>query len=142
MEFGAHKHTLKDAIAELTVKPLMGIPVAIAVIYGFWSFFCDFAGTLFTDGFMVKIFDEHWLPWLQSFFPGGLENPFYALMVDAGHLEEGILVASDNCFEGFGVAYQRAVHCFWRSPVGNTGVLSGVCNIRRCRLFAKTGSSR
>ncbi len=94
---------MKDAIAELTVKPLTGLPVAIAVIYGFWSFFCDFAGTLFTDGFMVKLFDEHWLPWLQSVFPGGLGNPFYALMVDAGHLEEGVLVASDNCFEAFGV---------------------------------------
>ena len=103
VEFGAYKHTLKDAIAELTVKPLTGIPVAIAVLYGFWSFFCDFAGTLFTDGFMVKIFDEHWLPWLQSVFPGGLGNPVYALMVDAGHLENGVLVPSDNCFEAFGV---------------------------------------
>lgn len=103
VEFGARKHTLKDAIAELTVKPLTGIPVAIAVIYGFWSFFVDFAGTLFTDGFMVRLFDEHWLPWLQSVFPGGLGNSFYALMVDAGHLEEGVLVASDNCFEAFGV---------------------------------------
>jgi ferrous iron transport protein B len=103
VEFGARKHTLKDAIAELTVKPLTGIPVAIAVIYGFWSFFVDFAGTLFTDGFMVRLFDEHWLPWLQSVFPGGLGNKFYALMVDAGHLEEGVLVASDNCFEAFGV---------------------------------------
>jgi len=101
--FGAYKHTLKDAIAELTVKPLTGIPVAIAVIYGFWSFFGDFAGTLFTDGFMVKLFDEHWLPWLQSVFPGGLGNPLYALMVDAGHIENGVLVASDTCFESFGV---------------------------------------
>ena len=103
VEFGAREHTLKDAIAELTVKPLTGIPVAIAVIYGFWSFFCEFAGTLFTDGFMVRLFDEHWLPWLQSVFPGGLHNPFYALMVDAGHREGGVLVASDNCFEAFGV---------------------------------------
>jgi ferrous iron transport protein B len=103
VEFGARKHTLKDAIAELTVKPLTGIPVAIAVIYGFWAFFCEFAGTLFTDGFMVRLFDEHWLPWLQSVFPGGLGNPFYALMVDAGHLEGGVLVASDNCFEAFGM---------------------------------------
>jgi ferrous iron transport protein B len=101
--FGAYKHTLKDAIAELTVKPLTGIPVAIAVIYGFWSFFCDFAGTLFTDGFMVRLFDEHWLPWLQSVFPGGLGNPLYALMVDAGHIENGVLEASDTCFESFGV---------------------------------------
>jgi ferrous iron transport protein B len=103
LEFGTYKHTLKDAIAELTVKPLTGIPVAIAVIYGFWAFFCEFAGTLFTDGFMCKIFDEHWLPWLQGVFPGGLGNPLYALLVDAGHMENGVLVASDNCFEAFGV---------------------------------------
>ena len=102
VKFGTYKAKLKDAIAELTVKPMTGIPVAIAVIYGFWSFFCSFAG-FFTDGFMCKLFDEHWLPWLQSVFPGGLGNPFYALMVDAGHLENGVLVASDNCFESFGV---------------------------------------
>jgi len=40
-------------------------PFAIAVIYGFWVFFCEFAGTLFTDGFFVKIFDGYWLPWLK-----------------------------------------------------------------------------
>jgi len=99
VEFGAYKYTLMDALGELTVKPLTGIPVAIAVLYGFWSFFCDFAGTLFTDGFMVRIFDEHWLPWLQSVFPGGLGNPFYALVVDAGHLGNGGLVASNNGLE-------------------------------------------
>lgn len=103
VKFGGYKATLKDMLGELTVKPLTGIPFAIAVIYGFWGFFSEFAGTLFTDGFMCKIFDEHWLPWLQSVFPGGLGNWFYALMVDAGHMENGVLVASDNCFEAFGV---------------------------------------
>jgi ferrous iron transport protein B len=100
--FGVYKHTVKDAIGELTVKPLTGIPIAFAVLYGFWSFFGSFAG-FFTDGFFVKLFDEHWLPWLQDVFPGGLGNWFYAIMVDAGHMENGILVASDNCFESFGV---------------------------------------
>ncbi len=103
VKFGGYKATLKDVLGELTVKPWTGIPFAIAVIYGFWGFFCEFAGTLFTDGFMCKIFDEHWLPWLQSVFPGGLGNWFYALMVDAGHLKNGVLAASDNCFEAFGV---------------------------------------
>ena len=100
--FGKYKHTLKDAIGELTVKPLTGIPIAIAVLYGFWSFFGSFAG-FFTDGFFCKLFDEYWLPWLQDVFPGGLGNWFYAIMVDAGHMENGILVASDSCFESFGV---------------------------------------
>jgi len=101
--YGKYHHTLKDAVGELTVKPLTGIPIAIAVLYGFWSIFGSFAGTLCTDGFLVKVFDEHWLPFLQGIFPGGLHNWFYNLMVDAGHLENGILVASDNCFEAFGV---------------------------------------
>ena len=94
VEFGARKHTLKDAIAELTVKPLTGIPVAIAVIYGFWSFFVDFAGTLFTDGFMVRLFDEHWLPWLQSVFPGKGTWLYFIFVGDP---------AADNCLEAFGV---------------------------------------
>jgi len=55
--FGKYEHTLKDAIGELTVKPLTGIPVAIAIMYGFWSIFGSFAGTLMTDGFFVKLFD-------------------------------------------------------------------------------------
>lgn len=102
VKFGEYRHTLKDALAEITVKPLTGIPIAIAVLYGFWSFFGAFAG-FFTDGFLVKLFDGHWLPWLQDVFPGGLGNWFYSIMVDAGHMESGVLVAADNCFESFGV---------------------------------------
>ena len=70
IEVGVYEPTLRDAIADVTVRPLTGIPFAIAVIYGFWTFFVEFAGTLFTDGFFVKIFDVHFLPWIQSVFPG------------------------------------------------------------------------
>jgi len=77
--FGKYRHTLKDAIGELTVKPLMGIPVAIAVLYGFWSVFCSFAGTLCTDGFLVKLFDVHWLTWIQASFPGKGSWLYYIL---------------------------------------------------------------
>ncbi|NQS89519.1 ferrous iron transporter B [Patescibacteria group bacterium] len=103
VKFEGHKPALKDVLGDLTVKPLTGIPFAIAVIYGGWGFFVEFAGTLLTDGFFCKIFDEHWLVWLRSVFPGGLGNWFYSLMIDAGHMENGVLVASDNCFEAFGV---------------------------------------
>lgn len=103
VKFGKYHHTLKDAIGDLTVRPSTGIPVAIAVLYGFWSIFGSFAGTLCTDGFLVKLFDEHLLPWLQGIFPGGLGNWFYAIMIDAGHIKNGVLIASDNCFEAFGV---------------------------------------
>jgi len=102
VRYGKYKHTLKDALSELTVKPLTGIPIAIAVLYGFWSVFTSFAG-LITDGFMVKLFDNYWLPWLQDNFPGQLGDWLYSLMVDIGHIENGKLVPSDSCFESFGV---------------------------------------
>ena len=92
--FGKFKHTLKDALGELTVKPLTGIPIVVAVLYGFWSVFCSFAGTLFTDGFFVKLFDEHFLPWIQSVFPGEGGWFYYIFVGDP---------AADNCFEAFGV---------------------------------------
>ncbi len=99
--FGAYKHTLKDAIGELTIKPLTGIPIAIAVMYGFWSVFGSFAG-FFTDGFFVRLFDAYWLPWLQEVFPG--QGSFlYTILVDAGGIESGEFVLSSNCLESFGV---------------------------------------
>jgi len=94
LTFGKFKHTLKDALGELTVKPLTGIPIAIAVLYGFWSVFSSFAGTLCTDGFFVKLFDGHFLPWIQSIFPG-VGGWFYYIFVGDP--------AADNCFEAFGV---------------------------------------
>ena len=93
VKFGEYRHTLKDAIAEITVKPLTGIPIAIAVLYGFWSFFRAFAG-FFTDGFLVKFFDNHWLPWLQEVFPGKGGWLYYILVGDP---------MADNCFEAFGM---------------------------------------
>ncbi len=99
--FGKYEHTLKDAIGELTVKPLTGIPVAIAVMYGFWSVFGSFAG-FFTDGFFVRLFDAYWLPWLQEVFPGQ-GGWLYAILVDAGGFESGEFVLSSNCLESFGV---------------------------------------
>ncbi|MRG76857.1 MAG: ferrous iron transporter B, partial [ANME-2 cluster archaeon] len=99
--FGEYRHTLKDAIGELTIKPFTGIPIAIAVMYAFWSIFGSFAG-FFTDGFFVRLFDAYWLPWLQEVFPGQ-GGWLYAIMVDAGGIEGGEFVLSDNCLESFGV---------------------------------------
>ena len=93
VKFGEYRHTLKDALADITVKPLTGIPIAIAVLYGFWAFFGAFAG-FFTDGFFVKLFDEHWLPWLQGAFPGEGGWVYYILVGDP---------LADNCFEAFGM---------------------------------------
>lgn len=102
IRYGYYRHTIRDAIGELTVKPVTGIPIAVAVLYGFWSSFTSFSKFV-TDGFMVKIFDGYWLPWLQRNFPGGLGDWFYSLMVDIGHRENGNLVNSDSCLESFGV---------------------------------------
>ena len=92
--FGKYQHTLKDAVGELTVKPLTGIPIAVAILYGFWSVFGSFAGTLCTDGFFVKIFDGHFLPFMQKVFTGLPKWLYYIFVGDP---------LADNCFEAFGV---------------------------------------
>jgi len=102
VSFGHFLHTLKDALGDYTVKPATGIPFAMAMLYAFWSVFTTFAG-FFTDGFLVKIFDGHWLPLLQQHFPGGAGNWFYALMVDAGQMVDGLVMPSETCLESFGV---------------------------------------
>ncbi|HEX74051.1 MAG TPA: ferrous iron transporter B [Dehalococcoidia bacterium] len=93
IEVGAYEPTLRDTLADVTVKPLTGIPFAIAVIYGFWMFFSGFAG-FFTDGFFVKIFDVHFLPWIQSVFPGKGTWLYFIFVGDP---------SAETCFESFGV---------------------------------------
>ncbi|MCK4269923.1 MAG: hypothetical protein KAW93_05530, partial [Methanogenium sp.] len=48
VKFGKYKLKLSDVLGELTVKPLTGLPVAVAVLFGFWSIFTSVAGTLIT----------------------------------------------------------------------------------------------
>ncbi|MBS3765969.1 ferrous iron transporter B [Candidatus Bipolaricaulota bacterium] len=93
IEYGAEQTTIKSVLAELTVKPLTGIPFAIAVLYGFWAFFNAFAG-FFTDGFFVPLFDEHWLPWIQEAFPLEGSWLYYVFVGDPG---------ATNSFEAFGI---------------------------------------
>ncbi len=93
IRFGEYKYKLKDAIGEITVRPLTGIPIAIAILYGFWSIFSSFAGTLCTDGFLTKLFDAHWLLWIQAHFPQNPHWLYYLLVGDP---------KADNCFEAFG----------------------------------------
>lgn len=90
---GKYKHTLKDVISDLTVRPATGIPFAIAVLFGFWAFFGAFAG-FFTDGIFVPLFDEHFLPAIQGAWP------------DPGSMHYWIFVgdpAATSCLEAFGV---------------------------------------
>lgn len=90
---GKRKHTLKEVLSDLTVEPLYGLPFAVAVLFGFWSFFSSFTG-FFTDGFAVPAFDNYFLPWLQSAFPnpGG---PLYWIFVGDP--------AAESSFAAFGV---------------------------------------
>lgn len=105
VSYGAYTHTLKDAIAEITVKPITGIPIAIAVLYGFWSFFGAVAG-FFTDGFFVKIFGGTegfvgWIPWLGDQFTDKTSWIFYILVGDPSVFAADY--AGDICFEAGGV---------------------------------------
>ena len=93
VEYGAEKTTITTVLAELTVKPLTGIPFAVAVLYGFWAFFNAFAG-FFTDGFFVPLFDEHWLPWLQRVFPLEGSWLYYVFVGEPG---------AQNSFKAFGI---------------------------------------
>jgi ferrous iron transport protein B len=91
---GTYRKTTGDVLGELTVKPATGIPVAVAVLYAFWSIFGSFAGTLVTDGFMVKLFDNHWLPWLQAAWPDPESLLYYLVVGDP---------LAETCFEAFGM---------------------------------------
>ena len=97
---GAYKPTLKDALANITVNPWTGIPFAIAVLYGFWTFFGEFAG-LFTDGFFVRIFGTHWIPFLGEKLAGLPDWAFTILVGDKAVFAEGFV--GDPCFAAGGV---------------------------------------
>ncbi len=91
---GTYRQTLGDVLGELTVKPLTGIPIALGVLYAFWSVFSSFAGALVTDGFMVKLFDNYWLPWLQNVWPDPNSILYFLFVGDP---------LANNCFEAFGM---------------------------------------
>lgn len=105
VSYGTYTHTLKDAIAEITVKPITGIPIALAVLYGFWSFFGAVAG-FFTDGFFVKIFGGTegfigWIPWQGEQFADKTSWIFYILVGDPSVFAAEY--AGDICFEAGGI---------------------------------------
>ncbi len=94
VKFGDYEPTLRDELADITVKPLTGIPFAIAVLYGFWAFFNEFAGTFLTDGFLTKIFDSNYLPWIQGIFP---RPDSWVYFIFVGNPQ------AETCLEAFGV---------------------------------------
>jgi ferrous iron transport protein B len=100
VEVGTYKPTLRDAVASLTVNPWTGIPFAIAILYGFWTFFSEFAG-LFTDGFFVRIFGTHWIPWLASALEGLPDWLFVILVGDRAVFAPDFI--GDPCFAAGGI---------------------------------------
>lgn len=93
VEYGGYQGGLREALAEQTVKPLTGIPFALAVLYGFWAFFSAFAG-FFTDGYFVPLFDNYWLPFLQDSWPAHPDWLYYIFVGDP---------TATNSFEAFGI---------------------------------------
>ncbi|MFW6018424.1 MAG: ferrous iron transport protein B [Halapricum sp.] len=75
--------SLREHLGRLTVSPLTGLPFAVAVLYGMWSFFTAVAG-FFTDGYFVPLFDNYWLPWLQGVFPMEGSWLYFLLVGDPG----------------------------------------------------------
>ena len=103
--YGEYRTTIKDAVAEITVKPLTGIPIAMAVLYGFWSFFGAVAG-FFTDGFFVKLFggSETFIgiiPWLGEQLSNHQSSLFKIFIGDPNVFLPDY--AGDICFEAGGV---------------------------------------
>ena len=99
VKFGKYVRKLKDVVGELTVRPSTGIPLAIAVLFGFFSFFYTF-GLNFLMMLLYPLFTEYIIPWLVLTVPGG-----GATLEECGVLY-GILVGdptATNPFEYFGV---------------------------------------
>lgn len=93
VEYDDSDASLTELIGELTVSPWVGLPFAVAVLYGVWRLFSAVAG-FFTDGYFVPLFDDYWLPWLQNAFPWEGSWVYFILVGDP---------AASNSFEAFGI---------------------------------------
>ena len=99
VRFGKYERGLKDIIGELTVRPATGIPLAIAVLFGFFSFFFTF-GLSFLMMLLDPVFKRYLIPWLVQTVPGGGPT------LKESSLLYGILVGEPtalHAFEYFGV---------------------------------------
>ncbi|MEA2051685.1 MAG: nucleoside recognition domain-containing protein [Euryarchaeota archaeon] len=99
VRFGKYERSLKDVVGELTVRPSTGIPLAIAVLFGFFSFFFTF-GLSFLMMLLDPVFSKYLIPWLKVTVPGG------GATLKESSLLYGILVGDPtalHAFEYFGV---------------------------------------
>lgn len=67
--FGEYKQSLIDIVGELTVRPTTGLPLVIAVLFGFFSFFYTF-GLSFLMMLLDPVFKDLIIPWLLETVPG------------------------------------------------------------------------
>jgi ferrous iron transport protein B len=115
VRFGKYERSLKDVVGELTVRPSTGIPLAIAVLFGFFSFFFTF-GLSFLMMLLDPVFSRYLIPWLKVTVPGGgatlkESSLLYGILGGGATLKEssllyGILVGDPtalHAFEYFGV---------------------------------------
>ncbi|MEA1925531.1 MAG: nucleoside recognition domain-containing protein [Candidatus Altiarchaeota archaeon] len=70
VKFGEYERSLKDILGDLTVRPSTGIPLAIAILFGFFSFFYNF-GLSFLMMLLDPLFSKMIIPWLVETVPGG-----------------------------------------------------------------------
>ena len=93
VEYSETRSTMPEILGTLTIDPWTGLPFAVAVLYGIWSFFGAVAG-FFTDGYFVPLFDEYWLPYLQEVFPWEGSWLYFILVGDP---------TATTSFEAFGM---------------------------------------
>ncbi len=107
---GEYKRDLKDILGEMTVRPSTGIPLAIAVLFGFFSFVYSF-GLSFLMMLLDPLFKDMIIPWLVQAVPGGgatlEESSFlYAVLVGdpmAVHPFEYFGVLTSGLYTAIGV---------------------------------------
>ncbi len=114
VEYRETDRSLADVLGTLTVDPWYGLPFAVTVLYGAWAFFGAVAG-FFTDGYFVPLFDDHWLPWLQTAFPSEGGWLYFVLVGDpaAGNSLEAFGMLTSGLFVAVGVVLPAVVALYF-----------------------------
>jgi len=91
-----HRHpTLLERLGDVTVKPIVGLPMAAIILFAVFKFFITAAGFI-TDGIMVPFFEGPYDSFIRSLvervFPSGFMHDMLLGAPGAGYLESlGIL---------------------------------------------------
>ena len=91
-----HRHpTLLEKIGDITVKPIIGLPIAAIILFGIFKIFITFSGFI-TDGIMTPFFEGPYNNFICStvgkIFPSGFMHNMLIGTPGTGYLESlGIL---------------------------------------------------